>query len=72
MVTPQPPTLQVFVSAQAVLPGDMALQHLPPCSRNPGKLHSRDAQIAEPIQRESELARAERAVQADQGLDVLK
>jgi hypothetical protein len=30
MITPQPPTLQVFVSAQAVLPGDMALQHLPP------------------------------------------
>ena len=30
MITPQSPALQVFVSVQAVLAGDMTLQHLPP------------------------------------------
>ena len=30
MINPQSPALQVFVSVQAVLSGDMTLQHLPP------------------------------------------
>jgi hypothetical protein len=30
MITPQSPALQVFVSVQAVLSGDMTLQHLSP------------------------------------------